>query len=368
MDQPVIYGDNVFSAVAGEECMRTGTLADIEQGRDNNLNFIRILAAFGVLVSHAWPVSTGHITQQPLVDVLNGIDLGIVCVSIFFTISGYLIARSFDRNPNIKRFWLARILRIFPGLLIALLLTVFILAPLVTTASYEALWRAAPEYILRNFTLFSLDQSLPGVFKSNPVGGVINIPLWTLSHELVCYMSVVVFGIVGALKNPRLMFLVCLVFIAVYGLVLYYEPQQRLVALAKLAFPFMIGIIFYVWRQTLRLNWMIGGALIFLAIAFHGAPFFREVFMVALGYAVFLVAYLPRGLIREYNKVGDYSYGVYIYAFPLQQLIASFGITNPFLNILYTLPLVLICAFFSWTFIEKPAIGLTRHPRPLGNP
>lgn len=70
-------------------------------------------------------------------------------------------------------------MRIFPGLLVVLLITAFILAPLVTTAPVDAIWRAAPEYILRNFTLFSLDQYLPGVFQDNPVGGAINVPLWT---------------------------------------------------------------------------------------------------------------------------------------------------------------------------------------------
>ncbi|MEX1036103.1 MAG: hypothetical protein WDZ54_09115 [Sneathiella sp.] len=156
------------------------------------------------------------------------------------------------------------------------------------------------------------------------------------------------------------MLLASLGFVAVYGLIIYYEPRQRLVALAELAFPFMIGIFFFVWRRALHLNWMIGAGLILLAIAFHNTPFFREFFMVALAYTVFLFAYLPDGKIRNYNRAGDYSYGVYIYAFPIQQLIASFGVTNPLLNILYTVPLVLICAFLSWTFIEKPALGLTR--------
>ncbi|MDF2365953.1 acyltransferase [Sneathiella sp.] len=335
-------------------------LSDVDKGRDNNLNLIRMLAAVGVLVSHAWPISTGNIAEQPLADVLHGIDLGIICVSIFFAISGYLIAQSYDRDPNLKRFWLSRVMRIFPGLLVVLLITALILAPLITVANVQAVWLAAPEYILRNFTLFSLEQYLPGVFKGNPVGGSINIPLWTLSHELICYFFVTLLGIAGLLKSPRLMLLAWIAFIASYAAIIFFEPQSRLVALAKLAFPFMVGVILFVWRQKIILNWGIGGALIILTALLYDSVVFREVFMLSLSYIIFLLAFLPVGKIRGYNRFGDYSYGIYIYAFPIQQLVAYAGVTNPFLNILYALPLALICAIVSWMIVEKPSLGLAR--------
>lgn len=340
--------------------MKSSVLADIETGRDNNLNLIRMLAATGVLISHAWPVSTGEINRQPLADILNGIDLGMISVFIFFAISGYLIAQSYDRDPDLKRFWLSRIMRIFPALLVVLMITALILAPLVTISEVSAVLRAAPEYIIRNFTLFSLEQRLPGVFKGNPVGGSTNIPLWTLSHELTCYFSVMILGMAGILKNPRLMLVILLAFITAYALVLYFEPQQRLVALSKLAYPFMIGVLFFVCRHWLPLNWMLGGGLVLLSLLLHGTFLFREIFIFSLAYNVFLVAYLPRGRIRNYNRLGDYSYGIYIYAFPIQQLVAYSGVTNPFLNILLAFPLTLTCAVLSWIFIEKPSLAVAK--------
>ena len=340
--------------------MKTVVLSDVDAGRDNNLNLIRMFAATGVLVSHAWPVSTGNITDQPFANILHGIDLGIICVSIFFAISGYLIAQSYNRDPNLKRFWFSRVMRIFPALLIVLLITALILAPLITVADVKAVWRAAPEYILRNFTLFSLEQYLPGVFKGNPVGGSINIPLWTLSHELVCYFFVTVLGLLGLLKTPRLMFLAWIAFIAVYALIIYFEPQSRLVALAKLAFPFMVGVVLFVWREKIILSWIIGGSLIALTTLLYDSIIFREVFMLSLTYIIFLFAFLPGGKIRDYNRLGDYSYGIYIYAFPIQQLVAYAGVTNPWLNILYSFPLALMCAFLSWTVIEDPSLGIAR--------
>jgi peptidoglycan/LPS O-acetylase OafA/YrhL len=340
--------------------MKKVTLSDVDSGRDNNLNLIRMLAATGVLISHAWPVSTGDIDDQPLAHVLNGIDLGIVCVSIFFAISGYLIAQSYERDPNLKRFWFSRVMRIFPALLVVLLITALILAPLITVTSVKSVWLAAPEYILRNFTLFSLEQYLPGVFKGNPVGGSINIPLWTLSHELTCYFFVTVLGLLGFLKSPRLMLIAWLAFIACYAVILYFEPQSRLVALAKLAFPFMVGVVLFVWRKKVLLSWPIGAFLVILAVLFYDSFVFREVFMLALTYIVFLFAYLPGGKIRDYNRLGDYSYGIYIYAFPIQQLVAYTGVTNPLLNILWSFPLALICALVSWTIVEKPSLGLAK--------
>ncbi len=343
--------------------MKFATLADIEQGRDNNLNLIRMIAATGVLISHAWPVSTGVIEDQPFATLLNGIDLGMISVYIFFAISGYLIAQSYDRDPKLTHFWTARALRIFPALLVVLLITALVLAPIITVATVDAVLKEAPEYILRNFTLFSLDQFLPGVFKGNPVGGAINIPLWTLSHELLCYFLVTLLGLAGILKHPRLMLLVWILFVLVYAMTLYLEPEKRLVALAKLAFPFMIGALFFVWRKRLPMSWWIGIALALIALAAHGSVVFREIFVFTLVYWVFLFGYLPTGSVRAYNRLGDYSYGIYIYAFPIQQLIVFSGVTTPMMNILLAFPLALACAVLSWTFVENPALALARRLR-----
>ncbi len=340
--------------------MKFITLADIGRGRDNNLNLIRMIAATGVLISHAWPVTTGDVKDQPLASLLGGIDLGMICVYIFFAISGYLIAQSYDRDPKLTHFWTARVLRIFPALLVVLLLTALVLAPIVTVATVDAVMKAAPEYILRNFTLFSLQQFLPGVFQGNPVGGPTNIPLWTLSHELLCYFFATLLGLAGLLKQPRLMLIVWLLFLLLYAATLYLQPMERLVALAKLAFPFMIGVLYFVWRKRLPMSWTIGVLLGLIAAVFHGSFIFREIFVFALVYWIFLFGYLLRGPIRAYNRLGDYSYGIYIFAFPIQQLVVYYGIKTPLMNIALTFPLALACAVLSWTFIERPALALAR--------
>lgn len=197
----------------------------------------------------------------------------------------------------------------------------------------------------------------------NPVGRSINIPLWTLNYELVCYFSVCLLGLAGVLKNRPLMSIAIIGFLVAYGVVLYFEPHGRLVKLAGLALPFMTGVVFYVWREKIRLNLSIGLGLVIVAVICYPTPLFREAFVIALAYGVFLLAYLPDGLIRQYNQLGDYSYGIYIYAFPIQQVVAQQGVSEPLVNIMISLPLTLTCAVLSWRLIEHPSLAFSKKLR-----
>ena len=142
------------------------SFGDRAAGRDNNFNLIRMIAASGVLVSHAWPITYGGGVVEPLESELHGITLGTVCVYIFFAISGFFITKSFDRSVGIGRFLLARALRLFPALIVVLCLTV--LAGLwLTTAPVDVYLAAVPDYLLRNLTLFRLQYVLPGVIAEH---------------------------------------------------------------------------------------------------------------------------------------------------------------------------------------------------------
>ncbi len=132
-------------------------LGDVCGGRDNNFNLVRIAAAAAVLVSHAFPIALGTGATEPL-QPLIGRSLGWVAVSVFFAISGFLIARSFDRKMRLIDWIVARIMRLFPALLVVLLLTGLVLGPLVTVlpeGSYFSDPRVAT-YVLRNLTLLRL--------------------------------------------------------------------------------------------------------------------------------------------------------------------------------------------------------------------
>lgn len=333
-------------------------LAEVIPGRDNNFNLIRMLAASGVLVSHAYPISQGRGTEEPLEALIGFTSLGGLSVYVFFAISGLLIARSFDRSDSHIRFWAARILRIFPGLAVVLGLTALVAGPLLTAAPAGDYWGAVPVYLLRNLTLALLKYDLPGIFAANPYGTAINGSLWTLKYEVACYAGVALIGMAGLLRR-RWAVIAGVLVIALLGHVarqadLFYMIVQML----ELALPFSMGTALYVWRDRVRLglHWGLGLALV--AAVLHGTDLFQPVLAGVLSYWTFLAAYLPGGPVRAYNRLGDYSYGVYIYAFPVQQFVASQGVTDPLVNIALAWPVTLGFGIVSWYLVEKPCLGL----------
>ena len=344
-----------------------GRLDELSKGRDNNFNLLRMLAATGVLVSHAYPLTRGPGAEQPLERLLGGITLGTVCVYVFFAISGFFIAQSFERSATIGTFLRARALRLFPALAVVLCVTVLVAGVSLTAAPPAVYWAAVPEYLVRNVTLFFLRYDLPGVFEDNPYGPAINGSLWTLNYEVLCYVGVFLAGVAGLLRRPGTMAVLLLLFAAAYAVAMEVRVPIRVRLLLDLGLPFAVGTAFYLWRDRIVLS-LPAAAGFFAAAAAVGAvpalePAFRPVFVLALSYAVFVAGHLP-GKLRGYNRLGDYSYGTYIYAFPVQQLVAFWGVTMPLVNIAAALPLTLLCAVLSWHLVERPALRLKARPTP----
>lgn len=341
-------------------------LGSCATGRNNNFNLLRMLAAAGVLLSHAYPISLGAGAKEPLQRFLDGMSLGSVSVLVFFSISGFFITKSFIFSSSWQRFLAARALRLFPALFVVLAVTVLLGGLFLTTADPVEFWRSAAGYMLRNLTLFKLDYGLPGVFEDNPYGTAINGSLWTLFYEVVCYTGIFVAGLLGILHRPRL-FALCLGLAVVLCLVMPYLPvHSRFQTLARLALPFAIGAGFFLWRDLIPLSPLVAAVLGLLAWFAHGTEAFRPVFVLALSYGVFVLGYWPSSLFQRYNRLGDYSYGTYIYAFPAQQLVASSGVIDPLVNIAVALPITLVCAVLSWHLVESVALDLK--PRPAVAP
>ncbi|MBC7204665.1 MAG: acyltransferase [Pusillimonas sp.] len=330
-------------------------LGHYASGRDNNFNLLRMLAAIGVLVSHAYPISLGAEAQEPLEGFLDGITLGGLSVLIFFSISGFFITKSFVFSVSWQRFLVARALRLFPALFVVLTVTIVFAGVFMTTVPHE-FWSAAPGYLLRNLTLVKLEHSLPGVFDGNPYGTAINGSLWTLFYEVICYAGIFVGGILGILHRPRL-FALSLGVVVLLCLIMPYLPvHSRLQSLSKLALPFAIGAGLFLWRDLIPLSLLAVAILALLTWGLHGTEAFRPVFVLTLSYSVFVLGYWPSVSFQNYNRLGDYSYGTYIYAFPVQQLVASSGVADPLINMAIALPITLICAALSWHLIERVAL------------
>ncbi|MCU0948053.1 MAG: acyltransferase [Porphyrobacter sp.] len=337
-------------------------LAESLSGRDNNLNLIRIIAAAAVLVSHAFPITLGEGADEPLAR-LTGMTLGGWAVAVFFGISGLLITRSFDRRSTLVQFVTARVLRLFPALFVVLVITVAVGA-LVTTlppAAYFAS-RETLTYIPRNLSLVFLQFALPGVFENNPLPQTINGSLWTLFYEVVCYAGVVVVGLAGLLRSRILFSLAFAGLTLAYLFSLSWQPAGGIAfhadLLISLAWPFALGMMAYLWRTSIVLDIRLAIALWLVCFAAAYSPYLQPCVMVALLYSVAWLGFVPKRGLLLYNRLGDYSYGVYIFAFPIQQLCADvLGTAEPLSNIAAALPLTLLCAALSWHLVEERALA-----------
>lgn len=345
------------------------SLARVAIGRDNNLNLIRMLAAGAVLVSHTWPLTFGPGTREPL-SALTGHSLGTLAVYVFFLISGFLIAASFERRPRPREFLAARALRLLPGLAASLLVVALLLGPWVSTLgaadylTHPRTWR----FLLANIAMAMPQYTLPGVFETNPYPTVEG-SIWTLIHEVLCYLALLGAGLAGLLRGRGVAVLV-LLYAAVWGVALLWPGVLlwKTGALLTLSLPFFVGSMGWLARGWLSLRGL-GLAVPVLALAWvavRGTPLAFPLLILLLGAATAWAAYAPgRGRagrwLRRYNRLGDYSYGTYIYAFPVQGLVVwLWAPTNPALHIALALPLTLLLAIPSWHLVEKPALALLR--------
>lgn len=338
-------------------------LGTAAQGRDNNFNLIRMVAAMAVLVSHAWPLTQGASVVEPL-KVFSGHTLGTLSVYIFFAISGFLITASYTRTSRLRRFVLARVLRLFPGLLVSLLLVAFVLAPFVTLLPLQDYFThpKTTSFLLRNLTLVSPQYTLPGVFTTN-IYPTVEGSIWTLVHEVICYGLVVLAGATGLLRRgwPILLFLSLYAGTWIATTLFHVPIDQKLLQLQGLSLPFVFGMLAWVWRDRIPLSGWIFLGLGLAAFAARHSQIAYPVVIGFLAYGSFWLAYVPSGKIRRYNLLGDYSYGMYIYAFPLQGLVVwLIGPTNPFLHIMIALPITLAISILSWYYVEAPALALRK--------
>jgi peptidoglycan/LPS O-acetylase OafA/YrhL len=341
-----------------------GKLSDLATGRDNNFNLLRMIAAIAVLVSHAYPIALGQGAVEPLSPLLQ-ISLGTLAILTFFVISGFFISQSFERRRGLVDFLVARVLRIYPALLVALLLTILILGPIFTTLSLSSYF-ADPTtllYLPRNLSLKWLQYDLPGVFLDNPYGPAINGSLWSLFYEAACYCIVVAVGVLAltGLNWSFNMFLLvyALGYVALKLFGSHLIDQSILVAnFRQLTLPFVLGMAFYHFRSFVPLNSIICVLASFAVALAFGTFWFAEIFVICWCYLVFYLGYLQLAPLKAYNYVGDYSYGMYIYAFPSEQISAALWKDgSPLGLIVMSFPLTLALAMLSWHFLEKWALG-----------
>lgn len=339
------------------------SLEGLGSGRTNNFNLLRFIAASLVIFSHCYPIAWGT-NYEPIYNHFGHLeDGGSLGVLVFFSISGYLIAQSFAVRSNPGAFLLARALRIYPGLITATFYSA-LLASFATNVPLSKFWadQMTRTFLLHNSLGYPTIFALPGAFATNPAAGAVNGSLWTLPVEMEMYLVVVAVGIAGYFSHRALFNTFFAVFV-VYAII--YKPSEALLVygntpgVGAMAMIFLCGMFFYVNRDRVPLN--IAAAVILLAAVavLHRIPGIKMFYVPVVAYVVLVLAYHPKLYFSAFNRLGDYSYGLYIYAFPTQQLIAYYvkGI-RPIPLFLLAYPCTLAVAIVSWKFIEKPMLQL----------
>ena len=335
-------------------------LKSLCSGRDNNLNLIRAVAATAVLVSHAYPIALGAGTPEPLKASL-GYSLGTLSVFVFFVISGFLITQSMDRSSSWQNFFVARALRLMPGLIVSLVLVGLVVGPLVTTWTLDAYLKdpTLMRFLFGNASLVFMQYHLPGVFEDLPYTAIVG-SIWTLFYEVLCYGMVFALGLLGVIRRPGATTAILLaVLVAIHlGDLFTDDLPRRLNNIQKLTVPFVFGMLAYLWRSHVMMVWWVLPLILILPVAAFGTAFYHLALCLALSYWTLWLGYVPGGAIRRFNDSGDYSYGIYIYAFPVQGLaVYLMGPQSALQNVIYSLPPTILLGMLSWYLVEKPAMA-----------
>lgn len=354
-------------------------LAQGKSSRDNNFDFLRFVLAIAVIYCHCHVLYYGKEDgREPLWEASqHQISIGSVAVNFFFAISGYLIFQSWQKASSFGEYMYKRVLRIYPGFIVAGLLCLFVFAPLGTGDYYQPLgyWKdyfVEVNYgtVLRNIlTLQQLD--LPDTLEYVPLAKVLNGSLWTIRYEFLCYLLIPLLQVLGLYRYKYALlatFVLCMVVLCIQEhlrLTLYNWETVPLLGKPDY-FPrfltyFLAGMCVYQYKNMIpKSKWLLCISLIATSLGlfvFKGVNFVLPIFG---SYVLFYLAFTKFFTVSNFGKYGDFSYGLYVYAWPIQQLIVlhlekQLNIGFLFtISVLATLPL----AWLSWKYIEKPFLHL----------
>lgn len=331
--------------------------------RYNNFNFFRFLLAGIVIFSHSYAILYGNNLREPVYRLTHGqAESGAIAVDFFFAISGFLITQSWQNSQSCLSFFRKRILRIYPGFVIALLFCVAVIGPLETT-DLHSYFRDKHIYLFfKPLFLLGIRNVLPGVFSSAPLVGQVNSSTWTIPYEIFCYILVALIGVMGFYRRRYLALLLFLFVFFWYNFQVYFHvflPHLPADGPPRLVTFFLSGVLFYVYRDQVPrfpVALIIAVAAVVLS-TFAGMSFLFPIF----GTYLLLVACFSQSLkFQHFGQKADISYGLYLYAFPIQQvLVGALGsLLNPITLFVLSFLITFCFATASWNCIEKPFLNM----------
>ncbi len=342
------------------------TLASVLDPNRNSFSALRLIMALAVLISHAVFLATGSFSDEPLV-AWTGYSLGQYGVQGFFILSGIVVSQSLMQRGDFVDYGRARAMRIFPALIVCVLVTVLVIGPQLTVLGTGTYFKSTGVvvYMAKTLSLSTGSATLPGVFDTNPAAGVVNQSLWTLKYEVSCYLLL---GLIAALiwraRDRRRATMIAVGAWAL--LILAMRPNLThggnfLETLTYFTLFFGTGVAAYLMADKIRLGWqplVALGVLFAVSIETQFAEISSALFV---GYGLLWLATWRFGALRAFANSNDYSYGTYIYSYPVTQVVLALwpGI-HLLALIIITLGVTLLLTMLSWNLIERPALDLVR--------
>jgi peptidoglycan/LPS O-acetylase OafA/YrhL len=342
-------------------------LADhLRNPAQNNFKLIRLFCALLVIISHCYR------DKDPILWLTGGLFGGSgFAMPAFFFLSGLLVAQSLEDSSSRGNFLWKRFLRLYPAAVAAIVLTACLIGPIVTSLPLNNYF-THPLFFryLQSSLLIRIWFQLPGVFDRSPLGASVNSSLWSLALEWKCYAGLFLVSFIRRKKSytPLLFILLALLILAdtFYGPVEsagkdLFGPRFVLYPYSGLTAQFILGVLAWQFRQKIIIQrwWPI--AILLTAWTAARLGIFPYAYYLLLPATLLYAAVTAAGLLRYLTPRPDLSYGLYVWAFPIEQLAINYlQPSSPNLLFLETLLLTIPLALFSWHAIESPALRLKR--------
>ena len=342
------------------------TNLEIKSHKSNNFGFLRLLFAYLVILSHSPELLDGNSSRELLTRLTGNITFGVFAVDGFFLISGYLICQSFEQSKSLFSYFIKRVLRIYPAFIVIWVISLFLIVPLNGQAHLLSEIHLM-DWARNVVKVLILSQPHVEGFMFTHSIQTLNGSMWTIRYEFLCYLLIPLVALLGLNKRNVVLLLIGFLCINLYSrysgtdYMIHSPFPVSLFLFSRLVLAFIMGMCFYQFRKNLVWSTPIV-ALCFVAILVClSSPLLAEIGMILFGsYLLFYFAFQVKNerLMLVGSKI-DISYGVYLYAWPVQSTLIRFNPTiNPWLLTLYTIIIVSILGFISWKLIEKPSLNL----------
>jgi peptidoglycan/LPS O-acetylase OafA/YrhL len=337
--------------------------------RNNNFNFLRLVFAILVLLSHSPELVDGNRSREILTKVFGTISFGELAVEGFFLLSGYMIIKSWLQKPDLKAFGKKRIARIYPGFIVATLFSIFLFGLL--GANNMSSYLHSINYLRCLFFAITLmGPPTPDTFNGTPYP-IVNGAMWTLSYEFRCYMLVAILGVYG-INGCRKIWLFILAFMITvvfacsffdinkynfFGSFYIFGVPSEIIQLFSC---FATGACFYLYHDKVKYKfpWAVTSFFMLICCLFY-SKITNISFCILGGYCIFYFSFCNINILKIFQKFPDISYGLYLYGWPIQKLLLwNFPSLSPWTLFLLAWVVSSIFGFMSWKLVESPALQL----------